>query len=163
MTKVLVTYASLHGSTAGIAGWIADELRAHGIDAWAAPAAHVPTFVGVDAAVIGSAVYLDRWMHEASDLVHRHAAQLRELPVWLFSSGPLAEPDGTSVRQQDRLAEVVHARGTHVFGGAVVHGTNGPVSGDLGPFRPGDWRDEHAVRRWAREIAHDLTTVSSAS
>jgi len=32
MTTVVVAYASLHGATAGLAGWLADELRAAGLD-----------------------------------------------------------------------------------------------------------------------------------
>lgn len=160
MTTALVTYASLKGSTAGIAGWIADELRAHGIDAWAVPAANVVTFESIDAAVIGSAVYFGRWMHEASDVVHKHAAELRRMPVWLFSSGPAAPPgDAAHVGQQDRLSALVGARGATVFGGALSHATDGPLEGELREFTAGDWRDEHRVRRWARDIAAQLEAV----
>ena len=158
MTTALVIYASHHGSTAGLAGWIADELRAHGVDAWPVPASHVTGLETIDAVVIGSAVYFDRWMREASGLVHRLHAELRTKPVWLFSTGPTGKPDvGSHVAQQDRLAALIGARGASVFGGALDHPTPGPVAGVLGPFPPGDWRDEHAVRRWARDIAAELT------
>ena len=160
MTTALVVYASLHGSTAGIAGWVADELRAHGVDAWAVPAAHVADLETIDAVVLGSAVYFGRWMLDASDLVHRQVHALRTKPVWLFCSGPVSEAgDDEHLAQQDRLAELVGARGTRVFGGALDHPTHGPVNAELADFRPGDWRDEHGVRRWAREIAAELTAV----
>jgi len=160
MVTALVVYASLHGSTAGLAGWIADELRAHGVDAYSVPAAHVRDVDTVDAVVIGSAVYIGRWMLDASDLVHHHAAALRSKPVWLFCSGPAGPPDETThVNQQDRLARLIGARGCRVFGGALDRRTTGPVDAELGDFGPGDWRDEHAVRQWARDIAHDLTSL----
>lgn len=164
MTTALVVYASHHGSTAGLAGWIADELRAHGVDAWSVPASHVTSLETIDAVVIGSAVYLGRWMLDASDLVHHLVAELRTKPVWLFSSGPAGPPEeGAHLDQQDRLARLVGARGSHVFGGALDRATAGPVQSELGPFGPGDWRDEHAVRRWARDIAADLTSAPARS
>ena len=162
MTTVLVAYASFHGSTAGLAGWVADELRSHGIDAWAVPVAHITTLEDVDAVVIGSAVYLDRWVHEASDLVHKEAETLRRRPVWLFSSGVVgSEAQPTVPAQQKRLAALVGARGSVAFGGALDHSTDGPVDGRLVEVGPGDWRDEPAVRHWAREIAAALAPVPS--
>ena len=43
--------------------------------------------------MIGSAVYVGRWLDPARELVETHAAALAERPVWLFSSGPLGPPD----------------------------------------------------------------------
>lgn len=162
MTTVLVGYASFHGATAGLAGWVADELRSQGIDAWAVPAAHISTLEDVDAVVIGSAVYLDRWVREASDLVHKQAEALRHLPVWLFSSGVVGDATPVAPAQQQRLASLIGARGSVAFGGALDRSTDGPVDGRLVDVGPGDWRDEHAVRHWAREIAAALTVVPSA-
>lgn len=161
MTSVLVAYASFHGATAGLAGWLADELRAAGLAAQAVPAAHVTDLDGVDAVVIGSPVYMSRWSHEASDLVHKQAEALRGLPVWLFSSGHVGSGDGAQPHQQERLAALVGARGSVAFGGALDHPTHGPVDGELVEVGPGDWRDEPAVRRWAREIAAELAQVPS--
>jgi hypothetical protein len=38
---------------------------------------------------LGSAVYLGRWLPSARWVARRFEAQLRERPVWLFSSGPV--------------------------------------------------------------------------
>jgi menaquinone-dependent protoporphyrinogen oxidase len=162
MTTVVVAYASLHGATAGLAGWLADELRAAGVDAHAVPAVHVTSLAGVDAVVVGSPVYMSRWTHEASDLVHKQAERLRELPVWLFSSGHVGSADGEPPHQQERLAALVGARGSVAFGGALDSATHGPVDGELVDVGPGDWRDEPAVRRWARGIAAALSAVPTA-
>jgi menaquinone-dependent protoporphyrinogen oxidase len=157
MTTTLVAYASTHGSTAGLAGWIADELRAHGIDAWAVPAARISSLESIDAVVIGSAVYFGRWLPEATELVERHAGDLRAMPVWLFATGPTGTPDeGAHLDEQDRLASLVGARQARVFGGALDRTTASAEALELG-----DWRDEHEVRRWARDIADELAVVSS--
>jgi hypothetical protein len=41
---------------------------------------------------IGSAVYAGHWLEPAKRLVERHRGSLSELPVWLFSSGPVGDP-----------------------------------------------------------------------
>ena len=156
MTTVLVAYASLHGATAGIAGWVADELRSGGLDAWAVPAAHVTRLDDIDAVVIGSAVYVDQWVPEAADLVRTQAEELRRRPVWLFSSGTVGGVAPSVVpAEQQQLASLVGARGSATFAGALDR----PTSELAAPA--GDWRDEHDVRRWAREIAAALTVVPS--
>jgi len=110
----------------------------------------------VDAVVIGSAVYADRWVPEAADLVVAQASSLRRLPVWLFSSGPVGGEGSRELRQQQQLAELVGARASAQFGGALDRATDGPVDGHLVHVGPGDWRDEQGVRRWARQIAAAL-------
>jgi len=42
--------------------------------------------------VIGSAVYMGRWLPAARDLIEGHREVLSAMPVWLFSSGPLGDP-----------------------------------------------------------------------
>jgi menaquinone-dependent protoporphyrinogen oxidase len=101
MTRVLVVYGSRHGATRGIAERIGDVLRASGVDT-VVSAAEVATNRDVDAAdafVIGSGVYMGKWLDEALDFVHRHEALLASRPLWLFSSGPL--PGSTKDKQVD--------------------------------------------------------------
>lgn len=92
---VLVAYASKHGATEGIAMHIAERLRELGRDAEARTAEDVTDLGGVEAVVLGSAVYAGSWMKEAMELVHRSADALALLPVWLFSSGPLGRSSRT--------------------------------------------------------------------
>src|SRR3990172_8954727 len=103
---VLVAYASKHGATEGIAMYVAERLRELGKDAEARTAEDVTDLGGVEAVVLGSAVYAGSWMKEAMELVHRSADAVALLPVWLFSSGPLGEEikDGRGearVRRED--------------------------------------------------------------
>ena len=36
--------------------------------------------------VIGSAIYMGRWLKTAREFVSEHVAELSAVPVWLFSS-----------------------------------------------------------------------------
>ena len=94
--RVLVAYASKHGATAEIAEAIAAELRERGLTTDCRRVDDVKELAGYAAVVLGSAVYMKRWRHEARALLHRHARELAELPFWIFSSGPFGEhPDPT--------------------------------------------------------------------
>jgi menaquinone-dependent protoporphyrinogen oxidase len=159
---VLVTYASKHGATEGIARAVADRLRERGIEAEARPAHEVRDIDGFTAAVIGSAVYAGSWMREAMSFVHAYGADLAKLPVWLFSSGPLGtevHDDEEQPKQLDELRETLSPEGHQVFFGAldmgalsfsermIVKAVKAPV---------GDFRDWKAIREWVDDIALEL-------
>lgn len=156
---VLVTYASKHGSTQGIAEAIGERLRGRGLDAEVRPVREVKGLEPYDTVVLGSAVYLGAWMKEAQAFLDRHEAALREVPLWLFSSGPTAADQGmdlaVSVKTRERL-DALGARDHHLFRAALdakrlnllertaIKAAKQP----LGDFR--NWND---VQRWADSIA----------
>lgn len=86
---VLVAYASRYGATAEIAERIALTLIEEGVDARAQQITKVRDLAGVDAFVVGSAVYFGSWLKPATAFVERYRATLADRPLWLFSSGPL--------------------------------------------------------------------------
>src|SRR5436190_20913169 len=86
---ILVAYATKNGSTAEIAHWIGEELSASGLTVEVRPAAEVRDASGYQAVVLGAAVYLAGWHTDARHFAHRFAGALANMPVWLFSSGPL--------------------------------------------------------------------------
>jgi menaquinone-dependent protoporphyrinogen oxidase len=102
--RIVVACATRHGSTAEIAAEIADVLRRNvsGAAVDLRDAAKAGEMAAYDAAVIGSAVYMGRWLPAARDLVQGHREVLSAMPVWLFSSGPLGDPSVPV----DELAEV---------------------------------------------------------
>lgn len=160
--SVLVAYASKHGATEGMATFIADRLRERGLDATARRVEDVTGLEGVEAVVLGSAVYAGSWMKEAMDLVHRQADGLSALPVWLFSSGPLGEEieDGMDqIRQLPELRETLDPRDHRIFFGALDKeklgfGERMIVKAVKAP--DGDFRDWDAIGAWADEIAAAL-------
>jgi hypothetical protein len=76
-----------------------------------------------DAFVVGSAIYLGRWLKPAETFVEGHAGELSEHPTWLFSSGPIAGDRPTADPQDatmgGRLSQSVHAREHKVFAGKL--------------------------------------------
>ena len=70
--KVLVSAASRHGATVEMAANIGAALQAAGHDAFVLAPDEVQRVDGYDAAVIGSGVYVGRWLEPAKDLLARH-------------------------------------------------------------------------------------------
>lgn len=177
--KVLVAYASRHGSTAGIAERIAAGLRAGGVPAEARAVALVDDIEAYDAVVVGAAAYMFHWLKDATRFVKRHRTTLAARPVWLFSSGPLGtervDEHGDDVleacrpREFDELAALVHPRGVNVFFGAWD-----PEAPPVGLVErvirhlpansetpAGDFRDWAAIDAWAAEITHELVAAAA--
>jgi menaquinone-dependent protoporphyrinogen oxidase len=160
--KVLIAVASRHGSTNEIGRAIAEELRAAGIAIEQQDFAAVHGLTGFDAAVLGSAVYMDNWLDDARHFVDRHAARLAAMPVWLFSSGPIGEDDPQphgDPASVSALVEAIHPRGHRVFAGKLDPRELGFVerlAAKAVHAPAGDFRDWDAVRTWAQEIAAAL-------
>ena len=166
--RVLVTAASRHGSTTGIARAIGEELARHGLTAVVQSPEEVGSIEEYGAVILGSAVYGGHWLEPARELVTRSAAALTERPLWLFSSGPVGDPSRKLVKSmgQDpvdlpRMLAVTHARGHQVFAGKLDGRNLGFAQRmSLRLFRglEGDFRDWSAIREWAADIAGQLTS-----
>lgn len=163
---VLVTAASRHGSTTEVAATVGDVLRHAGHDVVVLHPSEVTTLSGYGAAVVGSGVYVGRWLEPARDLVERERVALARMPVWLFSSGPLGDPLKPTDEPADaaKLASLIGARGHRVFAGLVEKRRLGfgerammaAVRAPEGDFRPWD-----AIEAWAEEIATELRTAKA--
>ena len=176
---ILVAYATRHGSTAGIAERIAARLRTAGLTATVSHVQDVREVATYDAVVLGGAAYMYHWLKDATRFARHHQAELRERPVWLFSSGPLGTDlvddegrdvlEGSRPREFEELTTLLQPRGEKVFFGA--HDPDGPPVG-LGErlvrhlpaareaIPAGDFRDWPAIDAWATEIAEELGAES---
>lgn len=164
-THVLIAYGSKHGATQGIAEELAEALRSDGCDAVVMPADRVDDVSGYDAVILGGAVYAGRWHVEARRCARRHAGQLRQLPVWLFSSGPVDDSaerrDIAPVRGVARWTQRLGAREHITFGGALTAETPGRIAHSLVRHgKGGDFRNPERIRQWAHHIAAQLATSS---
>ncbi|WNI14330.1 flavodoxin domain-containing protein [Actinacidiphila sp. ITFR-21] len=162
--RILVVYASRNGSTAQIAGWIAGTAAERGVAATVRPAAEVGDISGYDAVVLGSGVYAGRWLKDARRFARHHRRALLEVPVWLFSSGPLdddaAERAVPPLRNAARITERLDAADHVTFGGRLVAGAPGFVARQLlGQGRAGDHRDRGQIRAWAVRIADGVAAA----
>lgn len=165
--RVLVTVASRHGSTAEVSERIANTLVAGGIEVDVRAPDEVTDLSPYDAVLVGSAVYMGRWLDPARRVVERHEDALRERPVWLFSVGPLGDPPHPTEEPVElpALAERVGARGRQMFAGklgdqlglgerAVVRMVKAPR---------GDFRDWRTIDAWTNEVALELAKASMSA
>jgi menaquinone-dependent protoporphyrinogen oxidase len=167
--RVLVTAASRHGATAEIAAMIGQALTAAGVENEVKPLAGLEAVAGYNGVILGSGVYMGRWMPEATEFVERHTVELRARPVWLFSSGPVGSPDPKPEGDPTGIVELaasIKARGHRTFAGRLDRSRLG--FGErlvVGAVRApdGDFRDAEEITGWAREIAAQLMQVSIAS
>ena len=164
--KVLVSAASKHGATAGIADAIASTLMSRGFEVMVKEPGHVEEVHTFDAIVVGSAVYAGHWMKPAIELTERFAERFPGKPVWLFSSGPLGDPpkpteDPVDVAEVMKLTE---ARDHRVFAGKLDKAMlSFPERAIVGALRApyGDFRAWDEIRSWAEEIADSLVGAAA--
>jgi menaquinone-dependent protoporphyrinogen oxidase len=152
---VLVTYASRHGATTEIAEALGRDLRSHGVDAEVRSADEVDGVEPYDAVVLGSAIYLGKWLPEATALAERCAGR----PVWLFSSGPLGDPLQPAPPELESLVQRTRAREHRVFAGRLDRASlsfpeRAIVRMVKAPY--GDYRDFAAVADFASTIAQSI-------
>ncbi len=127
---------------------------------------HVSSLDGYDAFVLGSAVYMGRWLDDAKALVQRVHNERGSRPVWLFSSGPVGDPSRKLVQQMgvDRteLAKLIEATGARehkLFAGTLERRRlNRRQRAALLVMRgmEGDFRDWQEIARWSEHVAHEL-------
>jgi menaquinone-dependent protoporphyrinogen oxidase len=165
---ILVAYASKHSSTAEIAQRIAAAMRAAGCAADARPASEVDDLSGYGAVVLGSAVYAKRWQHDARAFARRHASELKEMPVWLFSSGPFGAPEEHPTAPTppivEKLLRRLGAREHVMFGGRVPPEPGNFVEramlkSTLPEQR--DARDWPVIEAWARGVAEQAAAAAA--
>lgn len=189
MTKVLVVVGSRHGGTQGIAERIGEVLRAKGIAApvISADKAEPEDVRDADGFVVGSAVYMGRWLKEPTEFLEDFPTVLRSRPVWLFSSGPLPgstrskgpedpltdalgpkEGPGSGGRKKiEELAASIGARDHRVFLGR--YDPDDPPRSfpervvrmlpmAKGVLPHGDYRNWPDIDAWATEIAATMTS-----
>ncbi len=170
MTKVLVTFASSHGATADIAHVIMKVLRYNRLTVDVVRIEEVGNLPDYDAVVLGSAIYVGEWMAEAAHFLMDNAAVLQKQHVWMFASGPTGEGnplellDGEVVPESlHEVMETIEPREVVVFGGKLDlrrlrHSERVIVKAAQVP--KGDFRNWHAIKFWAQQIADALNTMA---
>lgn len=106
---ILVTYATLHGSTAEVADAIAVQLRTRGLDVDVQPVDQVRDPGRYDAIVLGSAIRIGQWLAPARKFVEQHASLLNAKPLAIFTVHMLAR-DESDQAQTQRTAYVAPIR-----------------------------------------------------
>jgi menaquinone-dependent protoporphyrinogen oxidase len=178
--KAVVGYATVHGSTKGIATEVAERLTSAGVQADVKSLEELDSLDGYDAAVLGSAVHNQAWLPGATAFVRAHRAELGARPVWLFSVSSVGD---TSSFFGDRVAALmrrirhepkniagirteIRPRGHRNFAGAVERShwdRAGHVFLKAFGGSYGDHRDRQDIDAWADDIARHLLTLESTA
>jgi menaquinone-dependent protoporphyrinogen oxidase len=161
--KILVTYATRAGSTAGIAAAIGETLVANGAQVDVRPMQDVDDVTPYTAVVAGSAIQNRQWLPEAMQFMQAHQAALRQKPFAMFSvCMTLAMRNGESYRPQvsawiDPVRRLVPPASEGLFAGALdirkipslADRLKFRLSVLFGAWSEGDHRDWVAIRAWA--------------
>ena len=160
--KVLVAYASKYGSTGGVADAIAKELCSKEVATDVLLIKNVSNISSYQAVVIGSAIYMGKWMSEAVDFLKNNRDILRQVPVAYFLvcmtlSRPTEKNRAEVLSYMDPILKAVpeiKPVGIGTFAGAMDYSNlswlNKKILKSKGTPE-GDFRDWSAIRAWARD------------
>ncbi len=160
--RVLVVYASKYGSTGGVADAIGKELCSKDVATDVVlikNANNVSSFQGV---VIGSAIYMGKWMPEAVDFVKKNKDTLCKVPVAYFLvcmtlSQPTEENRAKALSYMDPILKAVpeiKPVGIGTFAGAMDYNNLSWINKKILKSKgtpEGDFRNWNEIRAWARE------------
>jgi menaquinone-dependent protoporphyrinogen oxidase len=159
--NVLIAYASTHGSTLEIAEEIGSELTSLGCNVAVLEVSDVQDLRDFQGVVLGSAIYFGHWLTSAAQFVEKHAEELRDKQVWLFSSGPIGDPPrpNNDLEAFSRLVRISNAREHAIFNGKLVRAELNfceRIAARVAGAAEGDFRDWPSIRAWSQEIGRQL-------
>jgi len=160
--RVLIAYASKYGSTGGVADAIGKELCSQGLSADVALIKNAKNIGSYQGVVIGSAIYMGKWMPEAADFVKKNREALSRVPVAYFLvcmtlSRPTEDKRAQVMSYMDPIikeAPEIKPVGIGTFAGAMHYDNLSWLYKKIMKSKgspEGDFRDWNAIRTWARE------------
>ncbi len=157
---ILVAYATRYGSTADVAEAIGDELRKAGNEVEVRPISELRDLSQYRAAVIGSPIYMGKWLPEAQVFVERHQQYLRGIPVAYVAVGLVATgrtPDAIRKAEasMSQVRMLVNPVDIGIFPGRLESSRLSAADRaiiKLVRAKTGDFRDWGAVRAWAQAL-----------
>jgi menaquinone-dependent protoporphyrinogen oxidase len=163
--RVLVTYASKYGSTGGVADVIGKELCSKGLAADVALIRNGGDLGRYQGVVVGSAIYMGKWMSEATDFVEKNRDILGRMPVAYFLvcitlAQPTEKNRGKALSYMEPILKAVpeiRPLGIGTFAGALDYHNPSWLYGQILKAKgapEGDFRDWNSIRTWAQESVY---------
>ena len=124
LKKILITFATRYGSTKEVAEVIADKIRDRGIEAEISNIIDISSLEGYDAVIIGSPIYMGKWLKEGLYFIQQFHESLKRVPVALFSVGITLKDRNeknikTAEKSFDALLPYINPVITGVFAGKI--------------------------------------------
>jgi len=162
--SILLAYASRFGSTQEVAEAIASTLSEAGLEVDLQPMQEVNSLDRYDAVVLGAAIYNAKWNAVAHQFVSQNQDALRQLPVAIFTLGPLSASDAAkrnSRRQLDGELAKYHwlkPAAVEIFAGK--YDPSKPGLNFFERFLPArDYRNWDAICAWAKALSAQLQHI----
>ncbi len=163
--KILVTYATQGGSTAGVAEAIGKALSAKGNEVIVQPINAVGDITSYKAVVIGSAIHSGKWLPEAREFVERNVKALRRKPTAVFQVCMMLATQNQQYKNYvpEWLVPVraeIHPLAEGSFAGALWPERYPKLSDKIGlkiflasiKVKAGDYRNWEAIYTWAESL-----------
>lgn len=164
--KILVTYASRTGTTAGIADAIAKTLSDNGLNVDIFPMPEVKDIEQYRAIIAGSAIQAAKWLPEAIQFLEQHRSILLTKPFAAFQvCMTLAMPGAEKYRDHvsgfmEPVRKMVKPVKEGLFAGrldldklpSVADRIKFRISVWMGVWKTGDHRDWDEIQKWTKEL-----------
>jgi menaquinone-dependent protoporphyrinogen oxidase len=168
--RILVTYASRAGSTAGVAEAIGQTLVEKGLQVDVLPMVEIKDLSPYRAVVAGSAIRGQKWLPEAMQFVNDHQSELSSKPFAAFmvcitlsmtNAGQYLEGLKSWMSP---VRDLLHPISEGYFAGALDF-SKLPFSLNvlamrlvvlIGVWKKGDHRDWNAIHAWAESLPSQL-------
>lgn len=168
--RILVTYASRTGTTAGVADAIGKTLIDSGLAADIMPMQKVTDLSAYTAVVAGSAIQASKWLPEAIEFLNINREELSLKPFALFHvCMTLAMPNSEKYRQgvsdwMKPVRDIVRPFEEAFFAGRLDLKSIPSFSDRLkfrisvwmGVWKEGDHRDWEEIRKWTETLIPEL-------
>jgi menaquinone-dependent protoporphyrinogen oxidase len=175
--KVLLGYASAHGSTAEVAQFIGKTLQEKGLTVTVASVESVVSVEGYQAFILGTAIHSGTWLPAMTAFIGQFQAQLIGKPIYMWVSciRVLEQFGEEHVMEYYMAHDLLHPlmmNDVAVFAGkldlnatdwnerwtlaARYDGSTWPSSFD------GDFRDWDKIRAWAEKTAAGLLAIQAS-
>lgn len=158
--EILVAYATRYGSTAEVAEAIGDELRKADVAVDVLPVSEVQDLSPYRAAIIGSPIYMGKWLPESQVFIEQNQQHLRSIPVAYFTvgltvSGATPETLRKAEASMDQVRMLVKPVDVGIFPGKLESGGLSFADRTVTKLiraKTGDFRDWEAVRAWTQAV-----------